>query len=121
MLVAPSFFRIRIGFGSGAIIIVLRVWSGWTLTFFFCFRFFFFFFIQFFYSSAVLIAQASGFSVPGAVGGLPEERGGAAEEVATGSIIHSGSSAPAPAQFHLGEVKFSESIRFVHAGPHLSS
>jgi hypothetical protein len=52
-----------------------------------------------------IIAQASGFSAPGAVGGLPEERGGAAEQVATGSGSHSGSSAPAPAQFHLGEVK----------------
>ncbi len=51
-------------------------------------------------------AQASGFSAPGAVGGLPEERGGAAEEVPTGSGTNSGSSAPAPAQFHLGEVKF---------------
>jgi hypothetical protein len=49
--------------------------------------------------------KASGFSAPGAVGGLPEERGGAAEEVATGSGTNSGSSAPAPAQFHLGEVK----------------
>ena len=68
-----------------------------------------------------IIAQASGFSAPGAVGGLPEERGGAAEEVATGSGTNSGSSAPAPAQFHLGEVKFSGSIRFVNAGPHLSS
>jgi len=57
-----------------------------------------------------IIAQASGFSAPGAVGGLPEERGGAAEQVATGSGSHSGSSAPAPAQFHLGEVKFSGSI-----------
>jgi hypothetical protein len=65
--------------------------------------------------------QASGFSAPGAVGGLPEERGGAADEVATGSGINSGSSAPAPAQFHLGEVKFSGSIRFVKVGPHLSS
>jgi hypothetical protein len=44
--------------------------------------------------------------VPGAVGGLPEERGGAADEVATGSGINPGSSAPAPAPFHLGEVKF---------------
>jgi hypothetical protein len=68
-----------------------------------------------------IIAQASGFSAPGAVGGLPEERGGAAEEVATGSGTNSGSSAPAPAQFHLGEVKFSGSISFVNAGPHLSS
>ena len=64
-------------------------------------------------------AQASDFSAPGAVGGLPEERGGAAEQVATGFGTHSGSSAPAPAQFHLGEVKFSGSIRFVNAGPHL--
>jgi hypothetical protein len=56
--------------------------------------------------------QASGFSAPGAVGGLPEERGGAAEEVATGSGTNSGSSAPAPAPFHLGEVKFSGSIWF---------
>jgi hypothetical protein len=38
---------------------------------------------------------------------LPEERGGAAEEVATGSGTNPGSSAPAPAPFHLGEVKFS--------------
>jgi hypothetical protein len=51
-------------------------------------------------------AQASGFSAPGAVGGLPEERGGAAEQVATGSGSHAGSSAPAMDQFHLGEVKF---------------
>jgi hypothetical protein len=66
-------------------------------------------------------AQASGFSAPGAVGGLPEERGGAADQVATGSGVNSGSSAPAPVQFHLGEVKFSGSILFVNAGPHLSS
>ena len=71
--------------------------------------------------TCLCFAQASGFSAPGAVGGLPEERGGAAEEVATGSGTHSGSSAPAPAQFHLGEVKFSGSISFVNAGPHLSS
>ena len=57
--------------------------------------------------TCLCFAQASGFSAPGAVGGLPEERGGAAEQVATGSGSHSGSSAPAPAQFHLGEVKFS--------------
>jgi hypothetical protein len=57
--------------------------------------------LMYFYS-----AQASGFSAPGAVGGLPEERGGAADEVATGSGTNSGSSATAPAQFHLGEVKF---------------
>ena len=71
--------------------------------------------------TCLCFAQASGFSAPGAVGGLPEERGGAADEVATGSGINSGSSAPAPAQFHLGEVKFSGSIRFVNVGPHLSS
>ncbi len=85
-----------------------------------------FFFVSGFYFHKFLliryiIAQASGFSAPGAVGGLPEERGGAAEEVATGSGTNSGSSAPAPAQLHLGEVKFSGSIRFVNAGPHFSS
>ncbi len=68
--------------------------------------------LQFFSLTCCFIAQASGFSAPGAVGGLPEERGGAAEEVATGSGTNSGPSAPAPAQFHLGEVKFSGSIRF---------
>jgi hypothetical protein len=59
-----------------------------------------------FYCSLTLLcfAQASGYSAPGAVGGLPEERGGAAEQVATGSGSQAGSSAPA--QFHLGEVKF---------------
>ena len=76
-----------------------------------------------FYCSLTLLcfAQASGYSAPGAVGGLPEERGGAAEQVATGSGSQAGSSAPAPAQFHLGEVKFSGSIWFVNVGPHLSS
>ncbi len=77
------------------------------------------FFLHKFLLIRYIIAQASGFSAPGVVGGLPEERGGAAEEVATGSGTNSGSSAPAPAQFHLGEVKFSGSIRFVGAGPHL--
>ncbi len=78
---------------------------------------------HFSYSSLICLcfAQASGFSAPGAVGGLPEERGGAADEVATGSGTNSGSSAPAPAQFHLGEVKFSGSIWCVNVGPHLSS
>jgi hypothetical protein len=71
--------------------------------------------------TCLCFAQASGFSAPGAVGGLPEERGGAAEQVATGSGSHSGSSASAPVQFHLGEVKFSGSIWFVNVGPHLSS
>jgi hypothetical protein len=63
---------------------------------------------HFFYYYLIYLycAQASGFSAPGAVGGLPEERGGAAEQVATGSGSQAGSSAPAPAQFHLGEVKF---------------
>ncbi len=85
------------------------------------FLFFRFFVLPKFLLIRYIIAQAAGFSVPGAVGGLPEERGSAAEEVATGSGTNSGSSAPAPAQLHLGEVKFSESICFANAGPHLSS
>jgi hypothetical protein len=94
---------------------VLRTWFGRKLTSL-CLQVFR---LHKFLLICYIIAQASVFSAPGAVGGLPEERGGAAEEVATGSGTHSGSSAPAPAQFHLGEVNFSGSIRFVGAGPHL--
>jgi hypothetical protein len=36
---------------------------------------------------SLCFAQASGFSAPGAVGGLPEERGGAADQVATGILL----------------------------------
>ncbi len=46
------------------------------------------------------------------MGGLPEEWGDAADEVASGSKVNSGPPAPASATSHLGEVKFSGSIRF---------
>ncbi len=102
-----SWIRI-LKFSGPGILICLKLYSYFQV----------FFYFHYFSLIYLCFAQASGFSAPGAVGGLPEERGGAAEEVATGSGTNSGSSAPAPAPFHLGEVKFSGSI-CVSAGPHL--